>query len=98
MDRSLTTLSRWRGPLPGTCSYAVPSQTRVSLWIFEGNGIETPELVRLVHDHEKVGRGSANISSTTDSREESNHAFRYRARRHFPRLRTARSHGQSAHT
>src|ERR1700733_14963703 len=27
-------------PLPGTYSYAVPSQTRVSLWIFERNGIE----------------------------------------------------------
>jgi hypothetical protein len=25
-------------PLPGTCSHAVPSQTRRSPWIFERNG------------------------------------------------------------
>jgi hypothetical protein len=30
------TLNRWRGPLPGASSYAVPSQKRMSLWIFEG--------------------------------------------------------------
>src|SRR5208283_2552657 len=38
MDRLLTTLSRSRGPLLGTCSYAVPSQARVSLWSFKRNG------------------------------------------------------------
>src|ERR1700733_4072125 len=38
MDRLFITLNRWRGPLPGTCSYAVLSQTQVSLWIFERNG------------------------------------------------------------
>lgn len=32
------TLNRWRDPLPGTCSYAVPSQTRMSIRIFERNG------------------------------------------------------------
>jgi hypothetical protein len=34
-----------------------------------------PELVRLVHDHGAGRPGSANISSPTDSSEESNHAF-----------------------
>jgi hypothetical protein len=36
---------------------------------------DSPELVRLVHDHGTGRPGSANISSPTDSWEESNHAF-----------------------
>jgi len=35
MDRLFIILSLWRGPLPETCSYVVPSPTRVSLWIFK---------------------------------------------------------------
>ena len=71
-DRLFTTLSRWRGPLPGTRLYAVHSQMRCH----SGSLREPwPRLMRLVHDHGAGRPGSANISSPTDSSEESNHAF-----------------------
>src|SRR5262249_39633191 len=36
-DQLFMTLSRWREPLPGTCSHAVPNRTRMSLWICDRN-------------------------------------------------------------